>query len=151
MPTSRLNWVWGINVTAQFSARIRSMPKYAHVRYPTIQIHALAPQKPAQGDICNGCGTCCMVAPCPVSSLFLGHKENTCPALIWQDDLTRYRCGMLLTPGRYCNWLPSLLTRPFIFFVRRWLALDVGCDSDVQIETDYDANAPTTIFSSGPD
>jgi len=75
-----------------------------------------------------------MVAPCPVSSFLLAHKEKACPALVWQEDVAMYRCGMLLTPGQYCSWLPVLLTRPFIFLVRRWLALDIGCDCDVQVE-----------------
>lgn len=78
-----------------------------------------------------------MVAPCPVSALLLEHKEHTCPALIWQDDNRLYRCGMLISPSHFCRWLPRLLNRPFIFLVRRWLALDIGCDSDVEVETEH--------------
>jgi len=75
-----------------------------------------------------------MVAPCPVSAVFLRHKENACPALVWQDTPGLYRCGMLLSPASYWRWLPSRLNGAFIFLVRRWLALDIGCDSNVEIE-----------------
>jgi hypothetical protein len=75
-----------------------------------------------------------MVAPCPVSAVFLRHTENVCPALVWQDMPGLYRCGMLLAPATYLRWLPGMLNRPFIFLARHWLALKIGCDSDVEIE-----------------
>jgi hypothetical protein len=104
--------------------------------YPTIQIHAGAPDKPVPGAPCNGCGVCCMVEPCPVSALLLAHKENTCPALVWQNDTKLYRCGMLISPARYCRWLPARLNRPIIFLVRRWLAIATGCDCSIEVESE---------------
>jgi len=106
--------------------------------YPTIRIHSGAPPKPAIGKPCNGCGICCLAAPCPVSALLLSHREHACPALIWEEPQRLYRCGMLIAPSRYWRWLPLRLNRPFIFLVRRWLALDIGCDSDIDIESAND-------------
>ena len=79
-----------------------------------------------------------MVAPCPVSRLLLAHTEGACPALIWQDDAQLYRCGMLRSPARYIRWLPQRFDRPLIGLVRRWLALDIGCDSVVEVENEID-------------
>ena len=105
------------------------MPDHA-----TIRIHPAAPPKPAVGAACNGCGVCCLAAPCPVSALLLAHKENACPALVWQDQQQLYRCGMLQNPSRYCRWLPVMFEGVLIFLVQRWLALDIGCDSDIELE-----------------
>jgi len=105
-------------------------------QHPTIRIHAAASDKPAVGAPCNGCGICCLAAPCPVSRLLLKHTENACPALVWQDDTLLYRCGMLQSPARYVRWLPGRLDGLFIGLVRRWLALNIGCDSDIEIEPD---------------
>jgi hypothetical protein len=102
--------------------------------YPTIRIHAGAPLKPSVGAPCNGCGVCCLAAPCPVSALLLAHKTGPCPALVWNDEHRLYRCGMLQNPAAYSRWIPAMFKRPTIFLVRRWLALDIGCDSS--IETD---------------
>jgi hypothetical protein len=101
--------------------------------YPTIEIHRAAPDKPEVGAPCNGCGVCCLVAPCPVSALLLKHRENACPALMWLDAESKYRCGMLIAPASNLRWLPGWLNRPFAFFVRRWLAIDIGCDCDVEL------------------
>jgi len=100
--------------------------------YSIIQIHISAPAKPALGLPCNGCGVCCAAAPCPVSAFFLKHKEGACPALIWEKQEFKYRCGMVLAPSSSCHWLPAILDRYASMFMRRWIALDVGCDSEVE-------------------
>jgi len=102
--------------------------------YPTIRIHAGAPIKPAVGQPCNGCGICCLAEPCPVSALLLSHQKDACPALVWEEQHHLYRCGMLIAPSNFWRWLPALFNRPFIYLVRRWLALDIGCDADIDIE-----------------
>jgi len=106
--------------------------------YPTIRIHAHAPLKPQVGEPCNGCGICCLAAPCPVSALMLAHKSGACPALIWQDENHLYRCGMLIAPSRYLRWLPSLFQRPFASLVRHYLALNIGCDSTIEVDTEFE-------------
>ena len=103
-------------------------------QHATIRIHPAAPPKPEFGAPCNGCGVCCLFAPCPVSALLLGHQANACPALVWQESGRLYRCGMLQSPQHYCRWLPGFLNRTMIFLVRRWLALDVGCDCHTEPE-----------------
>jgi len=102
--------------------------------YPVIRIHPAAPDKPAFGAPCNGCGVCCLAAPCPVSAALLRHRENACPALVWQEQGQLYRCGMLQHPAQYCRWLPKMFERTVIVLVRRWLALDIGCDSSLELE-----------------
>lgn len=99
-----------------------------------IQIHPAAPEKPEYGAPCNGCGVCCLVAPCPVSALLLTHRENACPALVWQAETNQYRCGMLQAPSDYCRWLPRMLDRLLISLIRRQLALDIGCDAAIEID-----------------
>jgi hypothetical protein len=100
--------------------------------YSIIQIHTAAPAKPALGLPCNGCGVCCAAAPCPVSALFLNHTDGACPALIWEEQSLKYRCGMILSPSYYCRWLPASFNRFTTKLMRRWIALDVGCDSEAQ-------------------
>ncbi len=99
-----------------------------------IPIRADAPAKPPYGAACNGCGICCLAAPCPVSSVLLAHRNGPCPALVWQETGKLYRCGMLQAPSQHSNWLPRWLDPMLIRFVRRWLALDIGCDASLEVE-----------------
>lgn len=106
-----------------------------------IPIRADAPPKPAHGAPCNGCGVCCLAAPCPVSALLLHHRQGPCPALEWHDADRLYRCGMLRAPSDYRRWLPRQLDGLTIRFVQRWLALGIGCDATLELE-------PTTLSNS---
>ena len=55
--------------------------------------------KPPHGSPCNGCGVCCMVAPCPLGQHIFGFELGRCPALTERDDAT-YVCGLVLDPGK---------------------------------------------------
>jgi hypothetical protein len=97
-----------------------------------IAIHAAAPPKPAPSAPCNGCGVCCAALPCPLSRLLLGHRTGSCPALQWRKSERRYVCGMVTTPASFLRWLPprweAFAGRRFM----RWIASDIGCDSDIE-------------------
>ena len=101
------------------------------------QIHVFigAPAKPAFGAPCNGCGVCCLVAPCPLGMLVSRRRSGACSALHWSDEAQRYQCGLLMAPQRLLGrreetpkWLTRLLGR----WVRRWIAAGVGCDATWQ-------------------
>ncbi len=105
-----------------------------------IQIHPAAPPKPAEGQACNGCGVCCLSAPCPIGILVSRRRSGACKALQWSAPDSRYVCGMLSAPlqvlgwrgsatGRVSKQLASLLTR----LSARWIAAGIGCDSNLQV------------------
>lgn len=101
----------------------------------TIVLQARAPHKPALGAPCNGCGACCALETCPVARIFLRQWRGPCRALLWQDELSRYACAMVVAPGKHLSWLPRWL-RPW---AGRFLALRIaagrGCDADLDIES----------------
>jgi len=99
-----------------------------------ILLHAQAPAKPASGSPCTGCGACCALEPCPLAHLFLLQFRGRCRALLWQDDASRYSCGMVAAPGRFLPWLPAIL-RPWASrrFIRR-IAAGSGCDADIEVD-----------------
>jgi hypothetical protein len=86
----------------------------------TIRIHSNAPDKPAAGAACNGCGVCCLSEPCPVGMLVSLRRRGACHALHWDEASARYRCGLM---GN--DWLRPL--------ARRWIAAGHGCDSDASV------------------
>lgn len=88
-----------------------------------IRLHALAPDKPPVGAICNGCGICCGISPCPLSRFLLDHREGMCPVLRWQEN--RYVCGLVVAPTGIARCLPRWL-------VLRWIAAGHGCDCDAE-------------------
>ncbi|MFN4148582.1 MAG: hypothetical protein ACK4E4_03430 [Rhodocyclaceae bacterium] len=92
-----------------------------------IRLHAAAPQKPAFGAPCNGCGVCCALTPCPLSRLSLRHRDGSCPALTWQGE--RYVCGLVVAPQGFIRWLPRRLRL-------RWIGVGWGCDCDAEIASD---------------
>ena len=98
-----------------------------------VALVAAAPDKPSAGQPCNGCGACCAAAPCPLSRLLLGHRRGTCPALTWQGDEGRYRCGLVTQPGMRLGWLPPALAPAFGRFARRWIAAGNGCDFAAEV------------------
>jgi hypothetical protein len=85
----------------------------------TIRIRPQAPDKPALGQACNGCGVCCMAEPCPLGALISLRRRGACKALRWDEG--RYRCGAARWPGL----LGAL--------ARRWIAAGRGCDSDAVV------------------
>ena len=94
-----------------------------------IRIEPLAPPKPAEGAACNGCGVCCLVAPCPVGMLVSQRRSGPCTALAWSATERRYHCGMLTEPERHMGGLGRWLRRP----MRRWIAAGRGCDSNLEV------------------
>lgn len=88
-----------------------------------------APQKPAYGDPCNGCGFCCLAEPCVLAEEFIGAKEGACPALEW--DQGRYWCGLLRNAHKH---IPGLEEKPWVDekirnLILQTRAFGVGCDS----------------------
>ncbi len=102
-----------------------------------IHIHPQAPPKPALGAPCNGCGLCCLVAPCPVGMLISRRRTGACDALVWSDEGGCYRCGLLVDPGRVVGWR-WLHWGPVRWLWLRWarrvIAAGKGCDATVEIE-----------------
>lgn len=98
----------------------------------TITIHAQAPQKPALGAACNGCGICCAAEPCPVSLALLWPHKTPCRALVWSDAQQRYWCGMVSEPSRFIRWLPQNLDAFARRIFKRWIAADTACDVAVE-------------------
>lgn len=106
----------------------------------TIHIHPQAPAKPALGSTCNGCGVCCLVAPCPVGMVLSRKRQGVCDAVRWNDAESRYRCGAIDAPHDVLlqalpRWA-GVLARPLAPALRRWalrwIAVGIGCDSNVE-------------------
>ena len=98
-----------------------------------IFLRVSAPDKPALGAPCNGCGVCCTSEPCPIGILVSRRMNGACAALTWADGDSRYRCGLMAEPARF---LPRLLSgaAPLLArLARRYIAAGVGCDCDVQV------------------
>ncbi|MCZ8236738.1 MAG: hypothetical protein O9335_16435 [Inhella sp.] len=98
-----------------------------------IHIHPAAPAKPVLGAACNGCGLCCLWAPCPVGVWASRRRSGACAALEWDEAESRYRCGVLRAPTqhllgsqwpRWDRWL-----RPW---VQRQIAAGQGCDAALE-------------------
>lgn len=127
-----------------------------------ILIHPDAPPKPMPGVACNGCGVCCLVAPCPLGMLLSSRRHGACVAVRWHDDLHQYRCAALREPldllqnvlppslRPLAPWLSSGLAR----LAKRWIAVGIGCDSSVEpAHPNGPAGTPvtsTTIRSGAP-
>lgn len=100
--------------------------------HQTIPIHPDAPDKPAWGSLCNGCGVCCAAEPCPVGVLVTGRRKGVCRALDWQDADRRYVCGMVTAPGRYLGVDHRWLNAAVSAMTRRLISAGSGCDSDAE-------------------
>ena len=96
-----------------------------------IHLHLAAPPKPAPGAPCNGCGLCCAAQPCPLGMWLSRRMQGACVALQWVDAHGHYRCGALQAPEVHLPWLPRAWARAL---VRRWIAAQRGCDSDLQVQ-----------------
>ena len=47
---------------------------------------------------CVGCGYCCMKTPCDASRRLYGNIKE-CPQLLWDEDKSRYICGLMMIAG----------------------------------------------------
>lgn len=64
------------------------------------RIHTVTLDKPAFGNPCNGCGTCCIEQVCEFG-LELGDSEH-CKALVSHGDGS-YSCGLIIDPYRHIS------------------------------------------------
>jgi hypothetical protein len=99
-----------------------------------IELHAFAPAKPLPGEPCNGCGVCCAAEPCPVAILFLFQRKGRCRALIWQEENSRYICGMVAAPHRYSLLIPTSFSAVMGRFFSSRIAAGIGCDSNIELD-----------------
>ena len=99
-----------------------------------IHLHRQAPDKPPEGEQCNGCGICCALETCPAARLRFLQKHGPCPALEWSDDQCRYHCGLLTRPGHYLHWLPKGAEALSKRLFSRWISAGQGCDCSAQAD-----------------
>lgn len=97
-----------------------------------VRLHVRAPEKPAVGAPCNGCGVCCALETCPLARVRFLRRQGPCPALEWSDSAGRYQCGMLVRPSCYLA-LPSRLDGLLSRLCARWIAAGIGCDCTAEV------------------
>jgi hypothetical protein len=85
-----------------------------------IHVHRAAPDKPAWGAACNGCGVCCLAEPCPLGMLVSRRRRGACAAVEW--DGQRYRCRLLAFAQ---GWRRRLIARG--------IGAGRGCDSSAEL------------------
>jgi hypothetical protein len=102
---------------------------HASLTSRVVLIHPDAPVKPRLGAECNGCGVCCLWAPCPLGAAVSRRTRGPCKALTWSDEERRYLCGVVVDPGRHVPWLPARWTQGL---ARRWISAGRGCDADLE-------------------
>ena len=115
-----------------------------------IHAQANAPAKPAEGETCNGCGLCCLAEPCPAGMLVSRRSSGTCKALRWDDESSRYRCGLVTAPADVLGLGHGLagraLGRLVSRLVLRWISAGSGCDASFGVVGNV--AAPTTMYAS---
>lgn len=84
----------------------------------SLPILRTAPEKPKEGQPCNGCGFCCASELCAVAEFFHGKRPGPCPEMVFNDD--RFWCGVMLRST----------DEPTRFMLTRLLGFGVGCDSE---------------------
>lgn len=110
------------------------------MRSTILYLEPLAPAKPPEGAPCNGCGLCCLAAPCPLGMVLSRRRTGACAALHWNAEQGRYRCGALVSPQAVlahalpARWrgLAGWLARPLRLLAWRWIAAGHGCDSSLE-------------------
>lgn len=87
-----------------------------------------APDKPAFGSPCNGCGLCCAAEPCAIAREFIGAAEDApCPAM--EFEAGRFWCGMIRRPGHYLG-APPWADAEIGATIARALGAGRGCCAD---------------------
>jgi hypothetical protein len=82
----------------------------------------LSPQKPREGQPCNGCGYCCQNETCLIGRMITGSTaEGPCALLDW--DGSRYLCGALQITRR--------IGTAESHYLRLRMGIGIGCDSEM--------------------
>lgn len=90
------------------------------------------PEKPRFGEPCNGCGYCCAIQPCAIAQDHLEAGDvGPCPALLFDHQDDRFRCGMVVSPTRFMGLPPDPFTDLALggLFAAQ-LAVGWGCDAE---------------------
>lgn len=106
------------------------------IQTQVIELHPLAPIKPAYAARCNGCGVCCAAEPCPVAYVFLWQFKGRCRALLWQEAASRYVCGMVVCPDRYVSLFPQRGRERIGRFFASRIDAEAGCDFAAEISAE---------------
>jgi hypothetical protein len=115
-----------------------------------IHIYPSAPPKPALGQVCNGCGVCCLVEPCPLGIVLSAKRIGACVAVRWNAPAQQYRCGVVVNATQALDqalpamlrWLAPVLGWPLARLARRWISVGSGCDSSLQASQPLNDNEP---------
>lgn len=110
------------------------MPKPVLPTTTVVWVHPQAPAKPAEGAPCNGCGVCCLWAPCPLGMVVSRRRTGPCVALRWSDSHQRYQCAMVADPDSVTGWRNPWVLGVLASLARRWIAAGTGCDAHLQVQ-----------------
>lgn len=81
----------------------------------------MAPEKPAYGEPCNGCGYCCASEVCEVGLAMFGKQQTApCPAMTFRDG--RFRCGAVD--------MADEMSPAYGLMLRLKMGIGIGCDSE---------------------
>lgn len=106
----------------------REMPEAAWRRIEAFT--ARAPEKPAFGSPCNGCGFCCAAEPCGVARQFVPGATDGAPCPAMEFEHGRFWCGMVRRPGYYLG-LPAWGDEEMGAMIGEALGTGKGCCADV--------------------
>lgn len=106
----------------------REMPEAAWRRLEAATAHA--PEKPAFGSPCNGCGFCCAAEPCGVARQFVPGAIDGAPCPAMEFGHGRFRCGMVRRPGHYLG-LPAWGDEEMGAMIGEALGTGKGCCANV--------------------
>lgn len=80
-----------------------------------------APEKPAFGEPCNGCGFCCASEVCEVGRAMFGSDQPApCPAMTFKSG--RFLCGAIA--------MADDMGADHGLLLRLKMGIGIGCDSD---------------------
>lgn len=99
-----------------------------------IYLEPEAPTKPAAGDVCNGCGVCCLSEPCPLGAALSGRRLGPCDWVRWDAAARRYRCSAADGAARRLPGVPAIAVRALEALARRWIAAGRGCDCELEVD-----------------
>ena len=124
----------------------------------TIHVQPEAPSKPEWGAPCNGCGVCCLTAPCPLGMVLSGHRQGACNALRWDAATARYQCGALTDSRRVLVAALPPLARSLVPWLAtglrtmapRWIAAGQGCDCSLLADAVTIRACPTADTPAAP-